>query len=66
MQQVQHETAVSAFPVGVVTANHIFGIAINDLVLWATLVYVLIQIGLALPKLITSARSYFKKKKDKL
>lgn len=62
MQHYQHEAAVGAFPVGVVTANHVFGIAINDLVLWATLVYVLIQISIALPKLFGIIRNRFKRK----
>lgn len=51
MQQTQHDGIVSAFPVSVVTANQVFGIAINDLVMWATLAYVLIQIVVILPKL---------------
>lgn len=58
MSQIQHETAVSAFPVSVVTANQLFGIPINDLVMWATLVYVLFQIIVIIPKL----KQLFKRK----
>lgn len=64
MHQIQQETAVSAFPVGVVTANQVFGVPINDLVLWATLIYVLFQIAVILPKVIDTVKSKFKPKKD--
>lgn len=41
------ETAKAAPPVTVVGAT-VFGVTINDLILWATLIYLVLQIGFLL------------------
>lgn len=54
---VAEQVAYSAPPVGIVSANQLLGLPLSDVVLYATLLYVCIQIVVALPKLIQAIKS---------
>lgn len=56
---MQREAIAGSVPVGVVTANHIFGIPLSDVILWLTLFYVLFQIIVISPKLYRTLRYYW-------
>ena len=62
--EVGREAANSSVPVGVVTANTLFGIPIGDVVLWGTLLYVVLQVLVILPKVPTALRELFNRRKS--
>ena len=56
---MQREAVAGSVPVGVVTANHIFGIPLNDVILWLTLAYIVFQIVVISPKLYSTLNGYW-------
>jgi hypothetical protein len=62
---VGREAANASVPVGVVTANTLFGIPIGDVVLWGTLLYIVLQVLVILPKVLTALKELSIRSKNK-
>lgn len=62
---VGREAANASVPVGVVTANTLFGIPIGDVVLWGTLLYIVLQVLVILPRVLAALKELTNRSKNK-